>query len=383
MTLRGIHLENPRDIIQAVKRVKEEKHGVLAFLGGSITQGSLATKPETCYAYLVYEWWKKTYPDVSFTYINAGIGGTNSLFGAARVEEDVLSCNPDFLILDFSVNDDNTDFFMETYESLIVRILSHSKRPGVMALCNAFYEDGSSAYECHKKVLDHYSIPYVSVRETLYQDILDGKTAIKDITPDGLHPNDEGHKKIADLVTMALEEIKGMEPVSSEETGQANIPVPLTPCSYQYASRIQNNITPFQCRGFLPDDSVKCGVTDVFKRGWISRRMGDRIVFETEGSCLSVQYRKTIKRPAPVAAAYVDGDRDHGVILDGNFDEEWGDCLALTTLLHHGKPGKHVVEIEILKGVEEEETPFYLVSIIQSGTELESNTPMDRHSPMQ
>ena len=71
------------------------------------------------------------------------------------------------------------------------------------------------------------------------------------------------------------------------------------------------------------------------------------------------------------------------MILDGNFDEEWGDCLALTTLLHHGKPGKHLVEIEILKGVEEEETPFYLVSIIQSGSELELNTPMDRHSPMQ
>lgn len=368
MKLRGIHLENPRGIIGAIKKAQEGKHVVLAFLGGSITQGSLATKPVTCYAYLVYEWWKKTFPDTSFTYINAGIGGTNSLFGTARAEEDVLSCNPDFVILDFSVNDDNTDFFMETYESLIVRMLSHAKGPGVMALCNAFYEDGSSALERHKKVLDHYSIPYVSVRETLYQDILDGKTAIKDITPDGLHPNNGGHKKIADLITMALEEIKGMGLVSTEETGQPNIPVPLTPCSYQDANRIQNIITPFLSRGFLPDDSVKSGVTDVFKRGWTSRHMGDRIVFETEGSCLSVQFRRTIKRPAPVAAAYLDGDRDHGVILDGNFDEEWGDCLALTTLLHHGKSGKHVIEIEILKGVEEEETPFYLVSIIQSGS---------------
>ena len=380
MNLRGIHLENPRGIIQAVKKAQEGKHVVLAFLGGSITQGSLATKPVTCYAYLVYEWWEKTFPHASFTYINAGIGGTNSLFGVARAQEDVLSSNPDFMILDFSVNDDNTDFFMETYESLIVRLLSHSKRPGLMALCNVFYEDGSSALERHKKVLDHYFIPYVSVKETLYQDISDGKTAIKDITPDGLHPNDEGHKKIADLITMALEEMKGMEPVPSEETGQPNMPVPLTQCSYQYASRIQNNITPFQCRGFLPDDTVKNGVTDVFKGGWTSRRTGDRIVFEIEGSCLSVQYRRTINRPAPVAAAYLDGDREHGVILDGNFDEEWGDCLALTTLLHHGKPGKHVIEIEILKGVEEEETPFYLVSIIQSGKEHGSNAPMDSHS---
>lgn len=31
----------------------------IAFLGGSITQGSLSSKPELCYAYHVYEWWKR------------------------------------------------------------------------------------------------------------------------------------------------------------------------------------------------------------------------------------------------------------------------------------------------------------------------------------
>ena len=39
----------------------------IAFLGGSITQGSLSSKPELCYAYHVYEWWKKTFPQADFT----------------------------------------------------------------------------------------------------------------------------------------------------------------------------------------------------------------------------------------------------------------------------------------------------------------------------
>ena len=30
----------------------------LGFLGGSITQGSLASRPELCYAYRVYRWWQ-------------------------------------------------------------------------------------------------------------------------------------------------------------------------------------------------------------------------------------------------------------------------------------------------------------------------------------
>lgn len=67
----------------------------IAFLGGSITQGSLSSKPELCYAYHVYEWWKKTFPQADFTYINAGIGGTTSQFGVARAEADLLSKEPD------------------------------------------------------------------------------------------------------------------------------------------------------------------------------------------------------------------------------------------------------------------------------------------------
>ena len=39
----------------------------LAFLGGSITQGSLSSTPETCYAYRVYQWWKESFPQAEFT----------------------------------------------------------------------------------------------------------------------------------------------------------------------------------------------------------------------------------------------------------------------------------------------------------------------------
>jgi lysophospholipase L1-like esterase len=369
---------NPERIIRAVKKAEQGKNVVMAFLGGSITQGSLASEPSSCYAYLVYEWWKKTFPNASFTYINAGIGGTSSLFGAVRVQEDVLKYSPDFIILDFTVNDENTDFFMETYESLILKILSHPLSPGVMALCNAYYDDGRSAFDRHKKILDHSSIPYVSVKETIYQDILNGKLKLNQITSDGLHPNDEGHRRIADLITQALEEIRRMELNIAERSNRVVQPPSLTECSYRNASQIQNNISPLYCKGFILDCSIKDGITDVFKKGWIGSRLGDRIGFEVKGSCLGVQYRRTVNRPAPVAAAYLDGDQDHKVILDGNFNEDWGDSLAITTLLHHGKPGKHVIEIEIINEVEIRDIPFYLVSLIQSGDEGMQCIPMDR-----
>ena len=52
------------------------------------------------------------------------------------------------------------------------------------------------------------------------------------------------------------------------------------------------------------------------------------------------------------------------VELDGNFTEEWGDCLYLETVMEHGTPGKHLVEIEIVESPEDRKEDFYLVSLI-------------------
>ncbi len=358
---------NPHRIKKVLEKSEKGEDVVLAFLGGSITQGSLSSWPASCYAYRVYQWWDKTFPGASFTYINAGIGGTTSLFGVSRVQEDILKYKPDFIMIDFTVNDENSDFFMETYESLIKRILSSSTPPAVAALCNVFYENGKSAFEKHEKILKHYEIPYVSMEETLFQDICGGRIKLHAVTPDGLHPNDTGHQIIADLIIDFLEEVRAAKPEDFDEEWEKSDPPPITECRYVKAERLQNMSGAIRYSSFKADLTPKNGVTDVFHGGWTGFKKGDSILIETEGSCLDVQYRRSVSKPAPVAAAYLDGDRQHGVVLDGNFNKDWGDCLAITPLLHHGRPGKHEIEIEIMKGVEEQEIPFYLVSIIQSG----------------
>ena len=40
------------------EKLEEGRNVTICFLGGSITQGSLSSKPTTCYAYKVYEWFK-------------------------------------------------------------------------------------------------------------------------------------------------------------------------------------------------------------------------------------------------------------------------------------------------------------------------------------
>ena len=60
----------------------------------------------------------------------------------------------------------------------------------------------------------------------------------------------------------------------------------------------------------------------------------------------------------------MDGDQSNTVRLDGNFDEDWGDFLALYTVLDTEKSMVHKVQIRIIEPGEE---PFYLVSVITDG----------------
>ena len=83
-----------------------------------------------------------------------------------------------------------------------------------------------------------------------------------------------------------------------------------------------------------------------------------------EGSCIAIQYRKTIKKPAPIAKVILDGDEENATILDSNFVEDWGDCLYLEPILHHGERKKHTVSIQIITSTNEDQSPFYLLSII-------------------
>ena len=64
------------------------------------------------------------------------------------------------------------------------------------------------AVTCHyacKEICKHYNIDGISMRDTLYKDIKDGKFTRDEITPDGLHPNDLGHRRIAEKLKKFME----------------------------------------------------------------------------------------------------------------------------------------------------------------------------------
>ena len=345
-----------------MERAKRGEALNLAFLGGSITQGCLASAPELCYAARVFDWWVKTFPQAQFTYINAGIGGTTSQFGTARVQKDVLDKQPDFVIVEFSVNDDSTELFLETYEGLVRKIWSSPTAPAVMLVHNVRYDDGGNAQIQHAKVARHYNLPSVSMQSSIYPKVVSGVIANREITEDDLHPNDTGHALVADVITYFLEYVHGEMDSAEKEPGA--LPAPITKNCYEHAERFQNSYGLVWPDGFEADHTPQDSITDVFKNGWMASKPGACIRFEVKGSEIAVQYRKSVQKPAPIAKVVVDGDTEHAMLLDANFTEDWGDCLYIDTVLLHGENGTHQVEITLTDAVLEAAVPFYLVSVI-------------------
>lgn len=359
-----------------MKRAANGESLVIGFLGGSITQGSLSSTPKNCYAYLVYEWWKKSFPNAAFSFVNGGIGGTTSHYGGARAWKDVLCYRPDIVTVDFSVNDDANEFFEETYEGTLRRLLAAPSSPAVVVLNNVFYDTGKNAQNYHNRIADHYGIPHVSIKDTVYPDVESGKIVRADITPDNLHPNDKGHRLVADEICKLLDSIKAemeeetiagenIEGKSTKTEESILLPAPLTENAYEHSRLIQIQDNEAILDGFLVDPIEKKGMLDIFKNGWTAAHTNDKISFEIECSCLAVQYRKSVQQPVPKAKAVIDGDEAHAVILDGNFTEDWGDCLYLEPLLHHAEKKVHRIEI-IVTDAKDIVRPFYLVSLIVS-----------------
>ena len=152
-------------------------------------------------------WLRKVFPNTEFDYVNAGIGATNSQFGAARVQEDLLCRLPDLVMVEFSVNDHCTPHDMETYEGLIRQIYGSRSCPAMVLLHSVYYDTGKSAAYYHAQIGRHYDLPCISMQNSIYPAVAAGRLPAEKITADFLHPNDLGHEFMVAVIMNFLEKV--------------------------------------------------------------------------------------------------------------------------------------------------------------------------------
>lgn len=268
---------NAARIAAAMKKAQNGEPVTVGVIGGSITQGSGATSGANCYASLVKKWWEETFPQSRLTFINAGKGDTTSLMGVARVEEDLLCYNPDFVIAEFSVNDPLQSIYGLSYEGLVRKILNSSSKPGLLLL-QTMNNQGINCAEYHTPVGMNYNLPIISYKEALWPTGSDCMYQWGELSNDTVHPNDFGHSIVARLITHYLENIA--ENVNCFNDSNKEIAAAYNASNMENAVRYNHdNFTPEQ-KGIFEDNDN----TYQLGSGWTATGSGEAMTFTVNGA---------------------------------------------------------------------------------------------------
>jgi len=325
---------------RAMAKAQRGENVIIAFIGGSITEGAKATVKERRYVELVGDWWRKAFPKAQIEVLNAGIGATGSSFGALRVQRDVLSKNPDVLIVEFAVNDANTEANAQTYEGLIRHALNSPKSPAVLLLF-MLHQDGSNAQEWFAKVGAHYDLPMISYRDAIFPEIQAGKVKWENISPDLIHPNDLGHNYTAQTVEALLAKVLATLPEGAEPGKVKPVPAPLLTDRFEHTSLFTGaDLKPVVNQGWNFE------APNIKSAGWKATRPGSVLEFELPGTIIFLQCWK-INGPMGKARVTIDGVVPTDI--DAWFEQTWGGYNLTKVVGENLAPGKHRVRIELLQ----------------------------------
>lgn len=129
-----------------------DQNAKIGYLGGSITEGYLATTP---WPTLLGNWFGEKFPDAQITNVNAGIDGTGSKFGAYRAYRDLKFVEgvPDMVFIEFAMNDSYLDMdeaqTKRYYESIIQRIYQANPKCQIISLFTTdIYTKGGMGFNC-------------------------------------------------------------------------------------------------------------------------------------------------------------------------------------------------------------------------------------------
>ena len=330
----------------ALQKARRGEKVVIGAIGGSITQGAVASRPDFRWANRVAQWWIDTFPQAEITLVNAGIGATGSDIGAHRVKEHLLKDEPDFVVVEYAVNDSVVATPDETLEGLLRQILAMPNQPGAMLLFT-MTNSGANVQDKHIPVGKHYGLPMVSFRDAMWPEVTAGRIPWEAFEGDTVHPNDRGHAICADLVIRVLEKWLADLP-DAEAAPPGPLPEPLISDVFERAVlRSRDNLTPLRNDGWEKIPGTHYGP------GWAADTPKSVLEFDVEGTAVGVIFWR-IKGPMGVAEAQVD-DRPP-VRLEAWFNAEWGGYTPFQMVARDLDAGKHRLRISLLEEKQEGST---------------------------
>lgn len=325
------------------QKAKNGEDITAAYIGGSITEGYNAGTTEF-YAKTCTDLLQSYFPDITVTGVNAGISGTPSLLGNLRLERDVLSADPDIVFVEFAVNDGQEADYKNAYESLVRTLLTQDKDIAVVLLFTVL-DSGYTCQEHMSQIGRNYDLPMISVPDSVYTEIEEGRMTWQDYSDDQSHPNAYGHKCITDFVDNYYQQVL---PVVEENTGDVdkNLPEPVFSGKYANMHYMDRETMDVELETFVENDTHSS-----FHNGWMYRGdKGGSIKFTLNCSVLEMVFKANNSENYGTADIYVDGEKVKSV--ESYMSDGWNNPVT-AYLIDDDQSAEHTVEIRMEEGVKQ------------------------------
>ncbi len=327
------------------KRAADGEDIKAAYIGGSITEGysdNITLKTEEKWVDMSTKWLNEQFPESDITYVNAGLSGTPSVLGNVRLQRDVLQYDPDIVFVEFAVNDGGETIYKNAYESLVRTLLTQDKDIAVVLLFT-IVESGHTCQPHMSQIGENYGLPMISLPDSVWVEMQEGRMAWSDYSADQSHPNVEGSIMIRDFVINYFEKVLAAYETSTGEVDK-NLPDPIFSGDYANMTFVDNTTLEVEATGFTPSDNGH----HWFKEGWQFRAdTGASLKFTVNCKKLAMVIKVNNAKTFGEAEIYVDGELSGKV--NSNRSDGWNNPVA-EYLIDNDECAEHVVEIVIPEG---------------------------------
>ncbi|WP_309120297.1 SGNH/GDSL hydrolase family protein [Paenibacillus sp.] len=200
--------------LQTMEKMARGEHAVIVMLGDSITEPNYHVHGHMNYAGLLHERLLEKFGRHLLA-VNAGVSGNTAQNLINRLERDVLRFTPDLVTIMIGINDCGAAVPLEEYAADLERLIRSIRGQGAEVLLMTPHplmkedSDVASKYTTYRQYITeirevsrNLQVPLCDIYEA-WGTLVDPGTH-STLMNDFLHPNELGHRVIADVVFRSL-----------------------------------------------------------------------------------------------------------------------------------------------------------------------------------